>query len=227
MSQNFDFTRFVPGFDFLKSLTPAAGANNAASQWVAPTINPEELEKRIAELKTVHFWLDQNTKAVGATIQAMEVQRMTLSALKEMNVSFAEMAQSFKIKPTPQEQEQEQPASSSFASAKPEEAASSTSTDAQGQASQGAVDPAQWWGALTQQFQTIATNTMQDLAKNSAVHEQMMAAAKSTVTKTAFANKAASSKKASTSSDAAKPTKPATAKKSASSTRVRKPSAAR
>ena len=84
----FDFTKFVPGFDFLKNLTPgggASGATSAAPGWVAPTLDPEELDKRIQELKTVQFWLEQNTKAVGATIQALEVQRMTLNTLKAVS----------------------------------------------------------------------------------------------------------------------------------------------
>ena len=46
------------------------------ANWVAPTLNLEELEKRVAELKAVHYWLDQNSKALGATIQALEVQRI-------------------------------------------------------------------------------------------------------------------------------------------------------
>ena len=97
----FDFTKFVPGFDFLKNLTPGGGASaaSAAPGWVAPTLDPEELDKRIQELKTVQFWLEQNTKAVAATIQALEVQRMTLNTLKGMNMSFNDLAESLKVKP--------------------------------------------------------------------------------------------------------------------------------
>lgn len=47
---------------------------NMAS-WVAPTLSVEELDKRIQELKTVQFWLEQNTNALKATIQALEVQK--------------------------------------------------------------------------------------------------------------------------------------------------------
>jgi hypothetical protein len=39
-------------------------------------------EKRIEELKAVHFWLEANSKALGATVQALEVQKMTLATLK-------------------------------------------------------------------------------------------------------------------------------------------------
>ena len=60
-SQNSGFGKFVPGFDFLQNLAKGATQNipqmpNLAN-WIAPTLNVEELEKRIEELKTVHFWL--------------------------------------------------------------------------------------------------------------------------------------------------------------------------
>ena len=94
----FGFGKFVPGFDFLQNLGQAAnpgakgspqGMPNMAS-WVAPTLSVEELDKRIQELKTVQFWLEQNTNALKATIQALEVQKMTLSTLQGMNVNMTE-----------------------------------------------------------------------------------------------------------------------------------------
>lgn len=97
------FGQFVPGFDFLQNL--AKGATNAVPQmpnlanWVAPTLSIEELDKRITELKTVQFWLDQNSKAMGATVQALEVQKMTLATLKGMNFNVGEMANAFMPKP--------------------------------------------------------------------------------------------------------------------------------
>ena len=96
------FGKFVPGFDFLQNLTK--GASQAIPQmpnmasWIAPTLDVEELDKRISELKAVHFWLDQNSKALGATVQALEVQKMTLAALKGMNVNMGDLANSFKPK---------------------------------------------------------------------------------------------------------------------------------
>lgn len=153
----FDFTKFVPGFDFLKNMgTGGAAASAANPAWVAPTLDPAELDKRIQELKTVHFWLDQNTKAVSATIQALEVQRMTLSTLQNMNVSFGEMADALKINPKPS-------AKPARASGKPS-AAKSTANQAAG------VDPSQWWGALTQQFQNIAQTAMHEMATNAQTH---------------------------------------------------------
>jgi hypothetical protein len=46
----------------------------------------------------VQFWLDQNSKALGATIQALEVQKMTLATLKGMNFNMGDVANAFKLK---------------------------------------------------------------------------------------------------------------------------------
>ncbi|PIF98796.1 PhaM family polyhydroxyalkanoate granule multifunctional regulatory protein [Comamonas sp. 26] len=95
----FGFGKFIPGFDFLQGLAQSAGTASSpmgrVPQWVAPTVSVEEVDKRIAELKAVQFWLEQNGRALNATIQALEVQRMTLSTLKDMNVSMSELAKSF------------------------------------------------------------------------------------------------------------------------------------
>ena len=95
------FGKFIPGFDFLQKLTsagPAAGgAVPGLGSWVAPTVSVEELDKRITELKAVLFWLDQNATALKATIQALEVQKMTLAALAGMNLSMAEVAKAFTL----------------------------------------------------------------------------------------------------------------------------------
>ena len=113
--QSFFFDQFVPGFDFLKNLAAGAsgGGNGAAaakaglpgipglpsipgvSNWIAPTLSVEEVEKRIQELKAVQFWLEQNLNALKATIQALEVQKMTLSTLQGMNLRMEDLAKAF------------------------------------------------------------------------------------------------------------------------------------
>jgi hypothetical protein len=177
MSQTpgFDFSQFVPGFDFLKNLqSQGAATGMGPSSWVAPTLDPQELDKRIQELKAVQFWLNQNTQAIAATIQALEVQRMTLKTLQDMNLSMGDLAQSLKAKPSAW------PTGVSAFSASPDAASASATPPlakkasapraaAKGAkanstpASGSAVDPMQWWGALTQQFQHIAQKTMSDM----------------------------------------------------------------
>src|SRR5215207_10832039 len=98
----FAFSQFVPGFDFLQSLASGASGGNSAvpgmpslSSWVAPTLSVEEVDKRIQELKTVQYWLEQNGHALKATIQALEVQKMTLSTLRGMNLRMEDLANAF------------------------------------------------------------------------------------------------------------------------------------
>ena len=115
-SNAFGFSQFVPGFDFLKQLSQTPTVAPQAQHWIAPTLDPEEIEKRIQELKTVMFWLEQNSKAVAASVQALEVQLMTLKTLKGMNLSMAELAKSMEIKPsmfTPSKPETPTPEASS------------------------------------------------------------------------------------------------------------------
>lgn len=202
-TSNFGFGKFVPGFDFLQSL--AKGASSSIPQlpnlsnWVAPTISVEELEKRIEELKAVQFWLEQNSRALAATIQALEVQKMTLATLKGMNFSMGDVANAFKLKTADTVMSGVQKAADTVTGAAeavagaaarvtgraaaeeetPDEAdaesapAAKAKPKAKGKTSAAAepavVDPMQWWGALTSQFQQIAANAMKDAAKQTAI----------------------------------------------------------
>ena len=152
----FNFDNLMPGFDFLKQFAAAGGPAGMpqAAQWVTPTLDPKELEKRIQELKSVQFWLDQNAKTLSATIQALEVQRMTLETLQGMNLGMADVAASMTGK---------------------------------AKAAQPVVDPMQWWGAVGQQFQSIAAKTMQEMQEHSASAAK---ASQSQPAKTAAAKKA-------------------------------------
>jgi hypothetical protein len=199
----FGFGQFVPGFDFLQNLskTAAQAQPSAATgmpgmgSWVAPTLSIEDIDKRIQELKSVLFWLEQNTTALKATIQAMEVQKMTLTTLQSMNVNMADLAKAFTVKPVVAEAAPTSAAPATAAAAKsslftpkpapapavePEPATPSaprpaapaaaaaaaepTASERTREAVQPAVDPMQWWGALTQQFQNIAAAAVKDVA---------------------------------------------------------------
>jgi hypothetical protein len=181
------FGKFVPGFDFLQNL--AKGASQTVPQmpnlanWIAPTLNVEELDKRISELKAVHFWLDQNSKALGATVQALEVQKMTLATLKGMNFNMGEVANALTTRSAEAAAAGAQRASekaaadahsAAQAAAAGAEAAArkpgKTSAKKAAPAAAGLVDPLQLWSSLTQQFQQIAATAMQDVAKNSAAN---------------------------------------------------------
>jgi len=182
------FGKFVPGFDFLQNL--AKGATQSTPQipnlanWVSPSLNVEELEKRIDELRAVHFWLEQNSRALGATIQALEVQKMTLATLKGMNFNIGDVANAFKFKAADSAASSVQMGSdraSSTAKTMPDRASSdsaSGSSEAKSTSAKKAkpsaaaasmIDPMQLWGSLTQQFQQIAASAMQDATRKTAV----------------------------------------------------------
>jgi hypothetical protein len=167
-----DLARMVPGFDFLQGLMKNAGAGLPnMGQWVAPTLNPEELEKRIQELKTVQFWLEQNARLLSTTIQALEVQRMTLSTLQGMNLPMADLAESLKIKPAAARELAREAAPEPAAPAparKAKKVPARKSAAAAAKPAAPAVDPVQWWGALTQQFTELATQAMKDTGTEAA-----------------------------------------------------------
>lgn len=205
MSDTSGFGKFVPGFEFLQNLAGQAAGGVAQGlgkslpqmpnlgHWVAPTFNVEDLEKRIEELKAVQFWLDQNAKALGATVQALEVQKMSLATLKAMNFNLGDVANALKIKaadtvsglaakvPTqfagleipertygnPTAMSQAPEPAPAPAPRKPRKPAAKAASAAE--AAPGVVDPMAWWGALSQQFQQIANTAMKDMAKQGAL----------------------------------------------------------
>ena len=194
---------FMPGLDFLKGLAAQAGKGLSGSlpglgslqQWVAPVLDPEELDKKIEELRTVHFWLEQNAKLLAATIQALEVQKMTLNTLRSMNVPFPDL-KAAAPSPEPAPAKRSDPpkaAKAAPASKKPDSPAPD-----------GAAEAVKWWGALTEQFTQIAS---QALAQVSATADRAgsagMAAAQSALDKAGGAGAAARSAASARSEDPA------------------------
>jgi predicted XRE-type DNA-binding protein len=140
---------FVPGMDFVQNLFKAApgiaqSLPPSLTQWIAPTMSVEEIDKKIADLKSVQSWLETNTAMLKATVQALEVQRMTISALKSMKINLAEVPGY----------------------------AMGAAKEAVGDIAEKPLDPMQWWGALskqmTQPFAQLDAKAMQDTAKNAA-----------------------------------------------------------
>ncbi len=182
------FTKLVPGFDFLQGLMNSAGqAMPAMGQWVAPTLDPAELDKRIGELKTVQFWLEQNARMIGTTIQALEVQRMTLATLQTMNLPVTELRQAMTLPDKPGKSPARAPAP-----------AGSKRADA---AAAEAPKPA-GVGALTQQFGQLAAKAVQD---GQAIAASTLAAAAAPAPAKAAPAAAKASAEAGASAKAAKP----------------------
>ena len=203
------FGKFVPGFDFLQNLAKGASTNipqmpNLAN-WVAPTLNVEELDKRIEELKNVHFWLEQNSRALGATIQALEVQKMTLATLKGMNFNLGDVANALKLKAADSVASGVQRVTEkATATAKTLSDVTGGSKSAKAGSATGLVDPLQLWGSLTQQFQNIAASAMKEATTKTAV--DMTKNMATGLAKEALKSAAAAGKKAVTKRPAARKT---------------------
>ena len=108
-----------------------------------PTFDPKELEKRIADLRTVAHWLDMNRTLLQTTIQALEMQRTAIVAMHAMGRSATAGA-----------------TGSSFGN--PD--SSAAGADAARPRVEGAAggeampfNPALWWNALQEQFVRVAS----------------------------------------------------------------------
>ena len=80
-------TQTPPGdpFEFLRKMWGPMG--NSLPGMVTPTLDVNEVEKRINELKSVETWLGMNLNMLKMTIQGLEMQRTTLQAFKAMGAA--------------------------------------------------------------------------------------------------------------------------------------------
>lgn len=69
--------------EFLKSMW--GGMGFSLPGMVTPTLDVDELDKHITDLKTVEGWLKMNLNMLQMSIQGMEMQRATLAAFQAMS----------------------------------------------------------------------------------------------------------------------------------------------
>jgi hypothetical protein len=67
-------------FEFLRNLWGPMGLPLAGVR--APTLIQDELDRRIAELKSVETWLNMNLNVLRMTIQGLEMQKAGLAAMQ-------------------------------------------------------------------------------------------------------------------------------------------------
>ena len=169
----------------------------AQSLPIAPPMNLEDLERRIAELRTVESWLRMNLSMLSSAIQGMEVQRSTITTLRSFVASAAGNGPSpleivLGLKPA---QGAAKPAPASTGSSSRSEARSSSTAEAsaasggEGSTPSAGVDTASmadqmsqasqaWWNLLQQQFNQIATATASSMPDPAAMQAAAEAAAK-------------------------------------------------
>ncbi len=72
------------GVDFIKKLWGNVPGNTAVPGFLLPTLDLDELDKRISDLKAAESWLEVNLNLLRATIQGLEVQRHTIAAIRSL-----------------------------------------------------------------------------------------------------------------------------------------------
>jgi hypothetical protein len=130
---------------------------------IAPTVDVQELDKRIADLRAVEQWLELNAGMLRTTIQTLEVQRATIATLKGIGgamlapmMSSAEAQKSvyptlppeFAASVTPPAGAPEDAPKPARKRRKPPAGKPALADDA--------LNPAAWWHALQDQFSKIA-----------------------------------------------------------------------
>lgn len=74
--------------DFVKNMWGNLGFSLPGM--VTPTLDTDELQKQITDLKAVEGWLRMNLSMLQMTIQNMEMQHSTLTAVKTMSAMAAQ-----------------------------------------------------------------------------------------------------------------------------------------
>ena len=159
----------------------AGSGGFSAGMPMTPSMNPEDLEKRIAELKTVENWLKLNLSMLSSTIQGMEVQLATIATLRSFASSMNQAQQATGVdapsalevmlglrpqtRTSQTETRQESAPASHSESAQEPIPASYTAPESQPAASaadESTAAPAAaraWWDMLQKQFNQVAAAT--------------------------------------------------------------------
>ena len=72
------------GIDLMKDFWNQFPGAAPLPGFLVPTVDVEELDKRIADLKAAHAWVEVNLNLLRTTIQGLEVQRHTIAAIRAL-----------------------------------------------------------------------------------------------------------------------------------------------
>ena len=134
-----------------------------------PSMSPDDLNKQIADLKAVESWLQMNMNMLRGTIQTLEVQSATLTALQSMSESFTKATS-----PAAADSKAAKPASNT-ASASNNEAFDKMPSPSDFAAHM--ANPTAWWNSVQQNFSQAVNQAMTPEHKTS---DNTTAAAKKT-----------------------------------------------
>ncbi|MEI7446726.1 MAG: PhaM family polyhydroxyalkanoate granule multifunctional regulatory protein [Burkholderiales bacterium] len=129
---------------------------------LVPTVDIDELDKRIADLKAVEQWLNVNLSMLHGTIQGLEIQRGTLAAVKAFGASLGSLTPqapaAAPARPKPTLRTPPPPAAEPEPAPEPEvkAAASAAKGGAAAPAMMPGINPGAWWNLLQQNFNQVA-----------------------------------------------------------------------
>lgn len=183
VADSFELMKKMWGFAGLPGLpTPGSLATMAARipqqlpSMLAPTLDVNELDKRIADLRAVEHWLELNVGMLRTTIQSLEVQRATIATLK--GISGAMMAPMLRKPEAPRSQppevalgltamkEDESKTGSALVTPEAKPAAKATKKKSRrggkvappSAITAAALNPAAWWNTLQDQFSRVSAS---------------------------------------------------------------------
>lgn len=124
-----------------------------------PSMSPDDLNKQIADLKAVESWLQMNMNMLRGTIQTLEVQSATLTALQSMSESFAKAANPSVTDPK-----------AAKLASKSSQAINKEAFDKMPSPSEFAAhmaNPTAWWNTVQENFSQAVNQAMAPEQKNS------------------------------------------------------------
>lgn len=74
--------------DFIRGMWNSMGFSLPGM--VTPTVDVEELDKRITDMKAVENWLKMNLNMLQMSIQGLEMQRAAIAAVKAMSAAHSQ-----------------------------------------------------------------------------------------------------------------------------------------
>jgi len=174
VSEGIDLVKRVWGVTGLPTLpTPTSMAQFATRlpqtlpSMIAPTLDVEELDKRIADLRAVEQWLNLNLSMLRTAVQSLEVQRNTIATLKSfggamLSASTPQAAPvaaanwPFAAQPVPAMPGAAPVAAAPAAAPPAKPKRRSARATAAAAAAALPLNPTVWWNTLQEQFTKIA-----------------------------------------------------------------------
>lgn len=160
----FDFKAMFDAMEFARR---SWSSSFSMPEALTPTVDPQELDKRIADLRTVEHWLVLNLNLLRGSIQTLELQRAAIDSIHSFGNAAraaAEAARPASSRPEPAAAAEgggESGHCAATEATRPHQGTQShDSTASAAPPGAGGFDPAAWWQTLQQQFQQVAESAL-------------------------------------------------------------------